>query len=52
MGTTMVAKRHRTRQDAFKQLTHPVRGLERYEELFAKLQSPNGAIKIYCEVAE
>ena len=33
-------------------LTHPVRGLERYEELFAKLQSPNGAIKIYCEVAE
>lgn len=33
-------------------LTDPVRGLDRYEELFAKLQSPNGAIKIYCEVAE
>jgi threonine dehydrogenase-like Zn-dependent dehydrogenase len=33
-------------------LTHPVRGLDRYEELFAKLQSPNGAIKIYCEVSE
>ena len=32
-------------------LTHPVRGLERYEELFARLQSPNGAIKIFCEVA-
>jgi threonine dehydrogenase-like Zn-dependent dehydrogenase len=33
-------------------LTDPVRGLDRFEELFAKLQSPNGAIKIYCEVAE
>jgi glucose 1-dehydrogenase len=32
-------------------LTHPVRGLQNYEELFARLQSPNGAIKIYCEVA-
>jgi glucose 1-dehydrogenase len=32
-------------------LTHPVRGLERYEELFAKLQKPEGAIKIFCEVA-
>jgi len=32
-------------------LTHPVRGLERYEELFALLQNPNGAIKIFCEVA-
>lgn len=32
-------------------LTHPVKGLERYEELFATLRSPNGAIKIYCEVA-
>lgn len=31
-------------------LTHPVRGLERYEELFARLQNPNGAIKIFCEV--
>ena len=33
-------------------LTHPVRGLDRFEDLFASLQSPNGAIKIYCEVAE
>ena len=32
-------------------LTDPVRGLERYEELFQRLQNPNGAIKIYCEVA-
>jgi hypothetical protein len=28
-----------------------VRGLERYGELFAKLASPDGAIKIFCEVA-
>ena len=32
-------------------LTHPVRGLERYRELFDHLEHPNGAIKIYCEVA-
>jgi threonine dehydrogenase-like Zn-dependent dehydrogenase len=32
-------------------LTHPVRGLQNYKELFAHLQNPNGAIKIYCEVA-
>jgi threonine dehydrogenase-like Zn-dependent dehydrogenase len=32
-------------------LTHPVKGLERYHELFDRLQSPNGTIKIYCEVA-
>ena len=32
-------------------LTHPVRGLERYDELFARLQRPDGAIKIFCEVA-
>ena len=32
-------------------LTHPVQGLERYEELFAKLANPDGAIKIFCEVA-
>jgi threonine dehydrogenase-like Zn-dependent dehydrogenase len=31
-------------------LTHPVRGLHNYEELFGRLQNPNGAIKIYCEV--
>jgi len=32
-------------------LTHPVRGLDRYHELFECLQNPNGAIKIYCEVS-
>jgi threonine dehydrogenase-like Zn-dependent dehydrogenase len=32
-------------------LTHPVRGLDRYQELFERLQNPNGAIKIFCEVA-
>ncbi len=32
-------------------LTHPVRGLERYRELFEKLEKPEGAIKIFCEVA-
>jgi threonine dehydrogenase-like Zn-dependent dehydrogenase len=31
-------------------LTHPVRGLHNYRELFERLQSPNGAIKIFCEV--
>jgi len=33
-------------------LTHPVRGLESYQELFAKLTNPNGAIKVFCEVAD
>jgi len=33
-------------------LTHPVRGLESYRELFSKLTNPNGAIKVFCEVAE
>ncbi len=32
-------------------LTHPVKGLENYEELFAKLTNGNGAIKVFCEVA-
>jgi glucose 1-dehydrogenase len=32
-------------------LTHPVRGLAQYRELFDRLQNPNGAIKIFCEVA-
>lgn len=31
-------------------LTHPVQGLDRYEELFKLLQHPDGAIKIFCEV--
>jgi threonine dehydrogenase-like Zn-dependent dehydrogenase len=33
-------------------LTHPVKGLESYAHLFARLASPQGAIKIFCEVAE
>jgi len=34
-----------------KLLTDPVNGLENYSELFQKLTSPNGAIKVFCEVA-
>ncbi len=33
-------------------LTHPVKGLENHEQLFATLSKPNGAIKVFCEVAE
>ncbi|HEV2714087.1 MAG TPA: glucose 1-dehydrogenase [Terriglobales bacterium] len=33
-------------------LTDPVRGLENFTELFKKLTSPNGSIKVFCEVAE
>ncbi len=33
-------------------LTHPVKGLERYRELFEALTTAKGAIKIYLEVAE
>jgi len=32
-------------------LTHPVSGLENFQDLFEKLASANGAIKVYCEVA-
>ena len=32
-------------------LTHPVRGLENWRELFAKLGEAKGAIKVFCEVA-
>ena len=32
-------------------LTHPVRGLDGYRELFDRLQKPDGAIKIFCEVS-
>jgi threonine dehydrogenase-like Zn-dependent dehydrogenase len=31
-------------------LTDPVRGLDNYRDLFERLQNPNGAIKIFCEV--
>lgn len=34
-----------------KLLTDPVIGLENYGDLFQKLTSPNGAIKVFCEVA-
>ena len=33
-------------------LTHPVKGLENYRELFDKLTTAKGAIKVFCEVAE
>jgi len=33
-------------------LTHPVKGLDNYTELFDKLLNARGAIKIFCEVAE
>jgi len=33
-------------------LTHPVKGLVNYQELFEKLLNAKGAIKIFCEVAE
>jgi glucose 1-dehydrogenase len=33
-------------------LTHPVKGLSNYGELFDKLLNAKGAIKIYCEVAD
>ena len=32
-------------------MTHPVRGLDNFRELFNHLQNPNGAIKIFCDVA-
>ncbi|HYP27345.1 MAG TPA: glucose 1-dehydrogenase [Blastocatellia bacterium] len=32
-------------------LTHPVKGLENYGELFEKLTNAKGAIKVFCEVA-
>ena len=33
-------------------LTDSVRGLENFAELFSKLTSSNGSIKVYCELAE
>jgi hypothetical protein len=33
-------------------MTHPVKGLENYEDLFKTLTSAKGAIKVYCEVAD
>ncbi|HYE66683.1 MAG TPA: glucose 1-dehydrogenase [Pyrinomonadaceae bacterium] len=33
-------------------LTHPVKGLENYGELFEKLTGAKGAIKVFCEVAD
>ena len=33
-------------------LTHPVRGLESYRQLFDALNGGNGAIKVFCEIAE
>ena len=33
-------------------LTHPVKGLENYAQLYEKLTGSNGAIKVFCDVAE
>jgi threonine dehydrogenase-like Zn-dependent dehydrogenase len=33
-------------------LTDPVRGLENYTDLFKKLATSNGSIKVFCEVAD
>ena len=33
-------------------LTHPVKGLENYHELFDKLTTAKGAIKVFCDVAD
>src|SRR5258706_641541 len=33
-------------------LTHPVKGLENYQELFDKLTNAVGAIQVFCEVAQ
>ena len=33
-------------------LTHPVKGLENYKELFDKLTQAEGVIKVFCKVAE
>lgn len=33
-------------------LTHPVKGLENYQEMLDKLTTAKGAIKVFCEVAE
>jgi len=32
-------------------LTHPVQGLENYEQLFQHLTKGSGTIKVYCEIA-
>lgn len=33
-------------------LTHPVKGLENYRELFDKLTNAKGAIKVFCEIKD
>lgn len=33
-------------------LTHPVKGLENFQDLFETLTTAKGAIKVFCEVAE
>jgi threonine dehydrogenase-like Zn-dependent dehydrogenase len=35
-----------------KLLTHPVNGLENYEELFDKMENGKDVVKVYCEVNE
>jgi threonine dehydrogenase-like Zn-dependent dehydrogenase len=53
MGVKDLAQAEAEYPDWLKRLlTHPVKGLENYQDLFAKLTNPNGAIKVFCEVAE
>jgi threonine dehydrogenase-like Zn-dependent dehydrogenase len=33
-------------------LTHPIKGLDNYQELFTTLAASRGAIKVFCEVAD
>ena len=33
-------------------LTHPVKGLENYTQLFEYLEHGQGVIKVFCEVAQ
>ena len=35
-----------------KLLTDRVQGLDNYADLFKKLASPDGAIKVFCQVAD
>ena len=52
-GFVRQPERNRPRPPASKDRMEPTvkrPGLDSYRELFDRLQNPNGAIKIYCEV--
>ncbi len=53
MGVADMAKAEAEYSGWLKQLlTHPVRGLDNYPKLFEHLNGGNGAIKVFCEVAD